>query len=203
VKTKHKTPKNAQKALILFDFDGTITSRDSFWHFLRFTKGDFSLFVGLVLVTLKQVFSFGRFDNSTLKAAILSHFFKGFSENELMLLGEKYFNARMTLILKPEILLKIESYKNENAEIALVSASIDCWLLPFAQAHNMKLICTELKYENGIFTGYFATPNCNHEEKATRIKEHFNLEGYTKIVAYGNSKGDLAMFGLANEYFWV
>jgi phosphatidylglycerophosphatase C len=192
-----------QKTLILFDFDGTITSKDSFWDFLRFVKGDFSLFIGLVLATLKQVFSLGKFDNSTLKAAILSHFFKGFSENELIILGEKYFHTRMQHILKPKILLKIESYKKENSELALVSASIDCWLLPFAKAHGMTLICTELAYKKGIFSGYFATPNCNYEEKATRIKARFNLENYLKIIAFGNSKGDQAMLDLADEYFLV
>jgi phosphatidylglycerophosphatase C len=203
VKTNRKVPKNAQKTLVLFDFDGTITSKDTFWHFLRFAKGDFVLLFGLVFVTLKQVFTFGNFDNSSLKAAILAHFFKGNSQNEMLLLGEKYYLEKMPLFLKKEMLLTITNHKNENTDFALVSASIDCWLLPFAKEHNMTLICTELAYKNDIFTGFFATPNCNFDEKARRINLHFDLENYSKIIAFGNSEGDRAMFDLADEYFLV
>jgi phosphatidylglycerophosphatase C len=192
-----------EKHLILFDFDGTITQKDSFWHFLRFIIGDFKLVFGLLGVVIKQVLQLGGFDNATLKAAILSQFFKGKSKNELLSLGEKYFKAQMPLILSPKMCTLIAEYQSPNTDIALVSASIDFWLAPFAKANNMTLICTNLEYKNGYFTGKFATPNCNKEEKALRIKAQFDLNNYSKIVAYGNSDGDKAMFSLANQYFYV
>ena len=50
--------------------------------------------------------------------------------------------------------------------------------------------------------GAFATPNCNREEKARRIRAAFDLQQFASIIAYGNSSGDAAMFALAQEAWY-
>ena len=64
----------------------------------------------------------------------------------------------------------------------------------------MGLICTKAKYdEQGFFTGKFASPNCNYQEKKNRIEKEIDLSLYDQIIAFGDTKGDEAMFSIATK----
>ena len=102
-------------------------------------------------------------------------------------------------MLRADMLVRLREYQAEGAVVALVSASSDIWLRPFCQAESIKMICTELAFEAGKFSGKLATPNCNGQEKARRVRAAFDLNQFDKIIAFGNSNGDAAMLALANE----
>lgn len=95
------------------------------------------------------------------------------------------------------------AFKNHIAkgdEVCIVTASCRIWVEPFAQKHKVNLICTELEKDNeGNFTGRFLTPNCNKEEKLRRVKEHYDVNAFERIIVYGNRGGDDAMLSLAHE----
>jgi phosphoserine phosphatase len=59
-----------------------------------------------------------------------------------------------------------------------------------------------LEFVEGKFSGRFATPNCNGQEKVNRIKEYLNPEDYNPIFAYGNSSGDKPMLDMADHGFY-
>ena len=104
---------------------------------------------------------------------------------------------RLKHILRKELMDDIVRFRSESAEICIVSASCDLWLQPFADANQLKLICTELQYDTeGNYQGKFSTPNCNGAEKAIRLKREFNLGKYSEVIVYGNSSDDNAMFEL-------
>ena len=62
--------------LILFDFDGTLTEKDSLLEFIAYYKGRRQLYLGF-LVNIYRVFRYylGKLTNTQLKEDILSHFF--------------------------------------------------------------------------------------------------------------------------------
>ena len=64
---------------------------------------------------------------------------------------------------------------------------------------NLELLCTEMEVNDNRLTGKFSIPNCNGIEKLKRIKELVNLEDYSMIYAYGDTKGDEAMLSIANK----
>src|SRR5690606_40775888 len=71
-------PQHSNDALVLFDFDGTITTRDTLIEFARFYHGRNRFFTGmirlspmLVLLVLKVL------PNWKVKQYFLTHFFKG------------------------------------------------------------------------------------------------------------------------------
>ena len=96
----------------------------------------------------------------------------------------------------------IEKIDRVNTDSIIVSASLDCWVKPFSEHFNMKLIATKAKYENNIFKGEFMTKNCTGKEKVNRIKQIVDVKGYDKTVAFGDSPGDKDMFIWADEHYY-
>jgi len=189
--------------LHLCDFDGTLTRGDSFVRFLLFAVPLPRLVVGgfgLALKFIGLIFS-GNWSNGVAKAAVLSAFFKGKSAAEMKKLSEEFCQKKLPTLVRNELLNDLRKAFQNGETVVIVSASPDVWLRPFCAAEGFDLLCTELEFESGQFTGNFSTPNCNGAEKARRIREKYDLDAFEKTTAYGNSKGDEAMFALADEVF--
>jgi hypothetical protein len=78
------------------------------------------------------------------------------------------------------------------------SIYIKCWLEPWIKKHNADLLCTELLFEDDRFSGKFSTKNCYGDEKLSRVLEYIDIKQFDKIYAYGDSKGDDAILGIAD-----
>lgn len=189
--------------LHLCDFDGTLTKGDSFLRFLLFAVPFTQLGWGSIVLVFKflALFFSGKWSNEGAKAAVLSEFFKGKTAQEMAGLGANFYQQKIPSMLRVELLETLRKALQKGEIVVIVSASPDIWLRPFCEKEGFELLCTELAYKSGKFTGKFATPNCNGVEKARRIQAAYNLEAYEKISAYGNSKGDAAMYALADEVF--
>lgn len=198
-------PQTASGRLVLFDFDGTLTKGDTFGAFLLFSVTGWKLFTGTFLLLFKLptlLFLEKNARAERAKAAILEVFFGGKSRQELEGIGRSFCTNRLPALLRPQTIEILRACRDAGNTVAVVSASMDLWLRPFCEAERITLICTELQYEQEVFTGHFATPNCNRLEKARRIKEAFSLDQFSYIVSYGNSRGDAAMFELAHEAWY-
>lgn len=193
------------RTLVLFDFDGTLTKGDTLVRFLVFALPPGQLLLGFtsLLFQFLALFFQGKWSNGKAKALLFSTFFKGRSQAEIESLGARFCEQLLPGLFRQNMLNLLRDYRLRGATIAVVSASPDLWLKPFVQAENIQLICTELAYVDGYFSGAFSTPNCNGAEKARRIQAEMPLANFEKIIAYGNSSGDEAMFALAHESYRV
>lgn len=189
--------------LHLCDFDGTLTRGDSLWQFLLFTQSKPQLFWGGIQTFFQflKLLLAGKWSNSTAKQALLASFFQGQSQASLQHLGQQFATEKIPASLRIELMESLQQAVKNGDTVVVVSASLDLWLRPFCRSNGFELLCTELEFVDGVFVGRFATPNCNGIAKAHRIKEVYRLVDYSKILAYGNSKGDDAMFELAEEIF--
>ncbi len=197
-------PLKAQQTLYLFDFDGTITQSDSMFCFLRFVVGDFNFFVKMVWVfpVLGVQKLLGK-DNLFLKNYLLRFFLKGKSKSILTEKAQLFFQQKQDKIIRPKALEKIQALRQEkDAVICIVTASLDLWICPFAEAWECLSISTKALYDgDDIFIG-IADKNCNGEEKVKRVKAYFDFSQRPKqIIAYGNSSGDQAMYDFADLHF--
>lgn len=189
-----------EKNLYLFDFDGTITRADTLLDFLKFSFPNqfpikmISFLPDFILLKLRLK------DAGKVKEKLISSFMKGLTTEEIKGLSAAYFMNKKERLLLPKA-VKFFRNKVKRDSIYIVSASLDLWLLPFAEYLDAGLICTEAEFEKGVFTGEFKTPNCNYEEKKIRILKELNLNDYGKVIAFGNSKGDFAMYSLADVYY--
>jgi len=194
---------NNSKVLVLFDFDGTITSKDSMLEFVKFSKGNFLFYLSFVhLFPFWILYLFGVLNAQKMKEKFLAYFFIGKTQDELFRYGNEFCNQRLPEICKPSAIEKIKFYKQGNCKIIVVSASSKIWLQAWAISMGLELICTELEFHNQVFTGKILGKNCNGEEKVIRIKAFLNLSDFETIIAFGDSKGDLPMLALANEAYF-
>ncbi len=171
-----------------FDFDGTITKKDTFLDFIRKNCGwkrSFFVIAKNVPVLLP-------------KEKIFSDLFKGVSIDEFNRICRNY-----SFITNNEALKKIEWHKGRGHKLVIVSASIENWIAPWALKNGFeKVIATVPEVQNGILTGRFKTKNCNKGEKAVRfLKEYPDRESYY-MYAYGDSYKDRQLFNIADEAFY-
>ena len=189
--------------LHLCDFDGTLHRGDSLLQFLLFSVPFRRLLSGGPGLGFRfaKMFINGTWTNAEGKQCILRDFYRGKTEKEMRNLGAAFARKELPRGIRPELLHTLKSAQALGDRVTIVSASLSLWLRPYAESQDFDLICTEPAFENGIFTGRFATRNCNREEKARRIAETYTLDAYEKVIAYGNPGGDDAMFALADEVF--
>ena len=189
--------------IAFFDFDGTITKKDSLIDFIRFVVGDIKFFFGFVfLIPMLILFKLKIINNNRAKEILLSYFFKGWSEAKFVELTNSYSLNNINKILRPQALERINWHKKQDHRIVVVTASIDHWILPWCEQNNLDLIATKLEIKNGKISGKYLGKNCYGIEKVNRIKELYDLSKYNKIYAYGDSKGDKEMLALADESFY-
>ena len=84
--------------------------------------------------------------------------------------------------------------------LAIVTASFENYLKFWTKKEGFELIATRAEVKMGKLTGQFSTPNCHGEEKINRIKAAYNLADFEFVYAYGDTKGDLALKAIANEF---
>ena len=192
-----------KQILALFDFDGTITTDDSLFRFIRFVVGDAKTLWGMILLSpMLIIYKLKLIPNYKAKQMMLSYFFKGMDEVEFHEVAKEYSLKYIDTILRPKAMKKIAWHKEQGHKIIIVSASIDSWLKPWCDENNLDLIATKLEIKNGIVTGKFLTKNCYGIEKANRIHERYDLSEYDRIYAYGDSRGDKELLALADESFY-
>lgn len=180
------------KDIAFFDFDGTITTTDSYFQFLLYCFG-WKGVIGKAMNILPILFSYAfKFcDNETAKQSITSTFFRGMEESKFDELCRSFVETKIEKIIRPKAIEKINWHKEQGHKIYIVSASFTKYLKYFAQKYGIEVLGTELEVVDGKLTGWFASRNCWGPEKIERINEAVpDLDTYDNTYGYGDSIGD-------------
>ncbi len=189
--------------IAFFDFDGTITTKDTLLEFIKFYKGTFRFYLGFILYSpLLVAFKLKLIPNYVAKQKILQFFFRGESMENFQKRSDEFAEKVLPALIRPKALKEIEKLKNANATIVIVSASAENWIKKWAALNNLLLMGTRLATNNNVITGNIEGLNCYGDEKVCRIKEHFDLSGFKEIYCYGDSEGDRPMLKLATHSFY-
>lgn len=191
------------KQLFLYDFDGTITNRDTLFDFLKFSTAKGKYYSGLLIFSPLFVLArLGIIGKDLVKQRFISFFLKGKSKVELSNLSTAYLQHVLDKgILRRSALSSINENKKRGA-IYIVSASLDIWLKAISEHLEVGLICTNANFENDVFDGKFSTPNCNNDEKPKRVAGELQLDTYGQISYFGDSKGDFAMKAIVTNFHY-
>ncbi|MDF1879488.1 HAD-IB family hydrolase [Sulfurimonas sp. SAG-AH-194-C20] len=185
--------------LALFDFDGTLTTKDSLGEFIKFAVGKPTYYFKLVLFSpVFFLYKAKLMDNSYAKELLFRLYFYKINEDAFRVVANEYGETKINDILRQNTYEKFLQHIKNGDKVLIVSASIKCWLSPWAQKHKVDLLCTELAFKDKKFTGHFKTKNCHGEEKLKRVQAHLNLDDYDKIYTYGDSSGDDAILAIAD-----
>jgi len=185
--------------LALFDFDGTLTDRDTMLAFCRHVRGTPRFVAGmlwlspmLVAMKLKLV------ANDRAKVLFLRHFLGGYDRTSLQQHAATFAEV-VDGWLRPGALERLAWHRDQGHTVRIVSASLDVWLLPWAARHDLRVLCTRGRFDGERFTGDLDSPNCNGDEKVARIEAELDVSSYDEIHAYGDTSGDEAMLALATH----
>lgn len=185
------------KKVYAFDFDGTLTNRDSLLAFIRYAKGTTAFCLGFLLHAPWLVLMLlGLYPNWKAKQRVFSYFFRGMPLEAFDTLCQAFAKDNRHL-LRPLALQTIEKVRSEEAEVVIVSASIDNWVQPFFP--NVKVIGTQVEVINGRLTGRFLTKNCYGQEKVNRLLDFLPDRHSYKLIVYGDSRGDQELLAFADE----
>ena len=188
------------KKVYAFDFDGTLTKSDTLLAFIRYAKGSWAFGLGFMRYAhLLVLMKLGLYPNWKAKQKVFAHFFKGMKLNDFNALCEHFANAHEHL-LRPEGAKVIEAAQKLQADVLIVSASIDNWVQPFFP--EVKVLGTQIEVINGKLTGRFLTKNCYGQEKVNRILTLYPNRTDYHLTAYGDSRGDKEMLALADESYY-
>lgn len=187
------------RPIAAFDVDGTLTWTDSFMLFLRFVRGRWGFIARMIgLMPVFFAYAFKLRDRDATKNLLLTAFLKGMSEPRYHQYCQDFARIAYPLITRPDALARLNSHLGVRDEVALVSASLEGYLIPWAATLGVEtVLATQLQVSNGLLTGVMLGPNCRCDQKVVRIRRHF---GDAPIVAaYGDSRGDTEMLAASQN----
>ena len=190
----------AGRPIVAFEFDGTLTIRDSFTEFLRWRAGPGAWALGLVkLAPAVAAYARDR-DRGRIKAASVKEFLQGVDRQTLEAEAEQFAQEVWPRFMRPDALAVWNDWGERGAHRVIVTASPETTVEPFARRLGAEaLLGTPLTFDaEGRVTGAFDGANCRGEEKVRRLKAAYG-EDLVLTAAYGDTSGDAEMLAIAQS----
>ncbi len=187
-------------ALVAFDFDGTLTVRDSFIAFLAWRAGTPRWLLGLVKL-LPAIAAYAiRRDRARLKGQFVREFLGGQSVEAVEASARQFAQDHAQSLFRPDAVATWRRWRKAGAKIVIVTASPEIIVAPFARGLGADMLIGSrlLVDANGKIRGPLDGPNCRAAEKVTRLREVFGPDVRLK-AAYGDTSGDHEMLQIADE----
>jgi HAD superfamily hydrolase (TIGR01490 family) len=191
------------KTIAAFDFDGTITFKDTYLVFIIHCFGSVRTFLGfLFLSPIIILYKLKFLRNDIAKQITFTFFFKGMSQQKYL----DYcisFKERISKIVRPEALKKIAYHEEQGHYLVIVSASMEDWIRPWADENYFNhVIGTQPEITQKKLTGKFFSKNCYGHQKVKRLNQHIPDVAKLNVYAYGDSKGDKQLLEMADNAFY-
>ncbi|MDQ0476403.1 HAD-IB family hydrolase [Chryseobacterium sp. MDT2-18] len=187
------------KKLYCFDFDGTLTYKDTMFLYLKFYNASKFRRQFIKHIPLFTLLKLNLLEAEKVKKSFISSVLKGEKREEIEKKSQQFFDQYYPEIFRENALEFIENIDHSQTDCYIVSASLDIWVKPFAEKFNMNLLSTQAEFKDEIFTGDFVGSNCNGKEKVNRIEKAISDKKYDKTIAFGDTSGDQEMMDWANE----
>ncbi len=189
--------------LAVFDFDGTLTTKDSLFEFLKFYFSSFKVYAGLILLSPVLIgYVLKLVPNWRAKEILLTFFFKSTPIETFQATCDKFSRQGIPAILREEAIDKLRHHQQQGDRTIIISASPENWLRSWCDLQGVELVATRLQTTEGRITGKIAGKNCYGAEKVRRLKELLEPKEYRDIYAYGDSSGDKELLRLATRPFY-
>lgn len=203
-----------RQKIAFFDFDGTITTKDTLLEFIKHSKGTARFYLGFILTSPWLIaYKIKLISNQTAKEKVLRFFFKHTPLDRFERQCESFSRDILPTLIRPKALKEIAKLKEAGASVVIVSASPENWIRAWTKIIDASLLATRLETAPAPpnpgtsnapprLTGKIVEKNCHGEEKVRRIKEAYILEDYHEIYTYGDTGGDRPMLKLGTASFY-
>ena len=127
-------------AIAIFDFDGTIISRDSLPDFLIQACGRKAFLLRLPwIILLKGAALTGILSTHRAKELVITSFLRGMKTEDFQQACLEYA-SRIPAFVYPAALEEIRRHQEEGNKIAIISASVPDWIRPWAQTVGIRFV---------------------------------------------------------------
>lgn len=188
-----------------FDFDGTLTTRDTLIPFLNYYAGPVGFIRG-VARSLPALSAYGLrlMRNDVAKEKMLINFLAGTELPVLQQAGRQFAIDRLPSLVRPGALRRLHWHQAQGHTVVVISASLDVYLEPWAQATGIdRVLCTSLQPDRaGVVSGRLAGSNCYGPEKMRRLEDSLGDRSDYILYAYGDSRGDRELLASADHAFY-
>lgn len=197
------------RGLAAFDFDGTISRRDTLLPFLAQVAGRRRF--AAVWARIGATGARGRVplsDRDAVKEEMIRLLLAGRSGDELRSHGERYARDLLSDALRPMVVDRVHRHRDRGDTTVIVSASLVYYLQPLARELGMDgAIGVEPEESGGVLTGRLTRPNVRAEQKAVRLREWLGLGPEDPLTGplsgYGNTSGDHALLAMSDRAYWL
>ncbi len=182
-----------------FDFDGTLTRRDTLPGFLLAACGRRRLIGPAALASPGLLRRMRRRDRDGAKELLLGATLGGRPVAELTAVAERFADGLVRGGMRSDTLGRLRAHRSDGHRVVVISASPELWVGPVAQRLGVDaVLATRLEAAGGRLTGRYDGANCRGDEKVRRLDEW--LDGAdVELHAYGNSAGDAALLTRADH----
>jgi phosphatidylglycerophosphatase C len=188
-----------------FDFDGTISRRDSLLPFLVAVRGWRAVAAALArLAPQLLLMALGRDDRDATKERLLHALLAGHAATELWASGETHASALLHR-LRPATLERVRWHREQDHQLVMISASPTVYLEPLAAELGFDaVLATGLEVDGaGRLTGRLDGGNVRGPEKVARLRAWLGSRRVDELWAYGDSRGDRELLAAADHAFRV
>jgi HAD superfamily hydrolase (TIGR01490 family) len=192
--------------LVFFDFDGTLTTRDTIWPFASFLSANqvrpgaarVSFLLTLLLLKLRLI------SNHRFKKHFLTMLLVGESKERTAGLVRQFHQTQLEPVLNPAMVKVLLDHVAAGDEVYLVSSNFDFFLEPLQERWNLKgILATQAEVLGGLYTGRILGRACDGKEKLARVVNCFGELRAREAVAYGDSRGDSFLLVFVKTGHWV
>ena len=188
-----------------FDFDGTLTRRETLLPFLLHTLGAVAVARhALMLSPTLAGYALHLIHNDVAKERVFVQCLGGMRLNELQQEGERFAASALPGLLRDTAMRRLEWHKQQGHRCVVISASLELYVRPWAIKFGFDdVIATRLEMRaDGCITGKLSGANCFGIEKVRRLETLLgNRDNYT-LYAYGDSRGDRELLSWADHPFY-
>ncbi|WP_233580260.1 HAD-IB family hydrolase [Luteimonas sp. 100069] len=184
--------------LALFDFDGTITTRETLPDFLRLaTPARRRAWGALLFAVPLLAYRLKLLPVHLFRAWLIRYAFRGLPRADIELAGCRFAHEVLPGLVRPDMQAAIDAHRAAGDTVVVVSGGFDVYLGPWCAAQGIELMCSSLESRGGVLTGRYAGAQCVAAEKARRVRARYDARRYCEIHAHGDTHEDLALLALA------
>lgn len=181
--------KESPDALAVFDLDGTVISTNIIQQYLAVVRAtrprtQWALEVGSLLRTVPAYLRAEQRNRSEL-IRMVNRRYEGFRADELRALMNGELGRRIRASIRPEALAVIEKHRAAGHRTVLVTGALDVLVEPLADLFD-DVVATHMDVdEDGVLTGYLATPPVVDEARANWLAKYAQQRGANLKASYG------------------
>ena len=192
-------------AQALYDFDGTITSKDTtVFLLIELLKLRPWRFSGLIWLLLRMIVASDSVSKQGHKNKAIGYLIKDLSD---MRLSEalKDFRNKVKNLYRPLVLTSIDQAIQKGCTVLIVTASPSFAIGDCLSDFSVVVLGTEFEKKGNIYTGLLKSENCYGKEKVNRINEWATSKKIVLSVqsAWSDHFSDFDMLSLSAKRYWV